>query len=232
MASSMIEDLISAAVEQKTQAELRQKELEAAQKVHQVESGTPVMRQVLSGISDRLFEELGIKFVPDTRSSTCACGIKAVFQYEEVSFTIFYESESTYSTKKQVRLTAEVSEGNSEAPTMVNVGTQAYYAIDQEALLLFIYQAGVKSAEFTRNTEKRAEKKRLEAIERMAGSQAFATGDEDNYYPGMTLRQYYIGTIAAAIAKDWSGSPEQVAAHAVTQADALIEALADVKLSR
>ena len=227
----MIEDLISAEVEQQAQDQLRQKELEAAQQEHQLVSGTPMMRQVLSSISDHLFEELGIKFVPNTRSS-CACGLKAVFEYEEVSFTIFYESESTYGTKKQVRLTAEVREGTGEAATMVPLALQTYPAIDQKALLLFIHQAGIKSAEFARNAEKRAENKRLEAIERMAGAQAFATGDEDTHYPGMTLRQYYIGNIAAAIAKDWSGSPEQVAAHAVTQADALIEALADVKLSR
>lgn len=64
---------------------------------------------------------------------------------------------------------------------------------------------------------------------------AFPTQGEAGYFPGMTIREYYAGLIAAAMSSagkffDFSnGYPEDLAKCAVQQADALIAALSSDK---
>ena len=232
-ANLAIENLIEQAVEVQAQAEQRQKEIEAAQRIHTITSGSPVLRQALNGIGDELFDELAIEFVPDDRSSHCACGLKAVFSYEQVQFTIFYESDySRRGNAKQVRLVAEMNEVVDGTSLKSMVTTQTLNEIDQNLLLLFIHKAGVEAAKFIQDADKRAAKTRLEAVLNLGRHQAFAAGDEDSYTPGMTLHQYYVGVATAAMLTSYTENPAEIATQAIAQANVLIEALLDSKLPR
>ena len=222
---------IEAAVTQRQLEQEHQAVVQAAHRDQALVSGQAALQGVLNEISPELSTALGIQLVHDDRANS-VFATKAVFDFEEVSFTVFYESAYTHT--KQFRLVAALRDSHpqslSQIPGQTTINTLTVSTIDSHTLLLFIHDTIQSAAKHIQTIEQQAHNKLDAAVRDLSNSQAFAAADDSTLYDGMTLRQYYAGiALGSLILSKFDAVDLAVADRALSFADALIEAIVDAQ---